>query len=109
MMRWPSPAAGSPTAPGPRRKPPATWPRPAAGARRNPDMDGDPDAMSERAGRPGLPPGRRLAGYALAAVLAPLLTIVLASLGGQLTLTGEVLAFLVAVIAVALAGGVVPA
>jgi two-component system, OmpR family, sensor histidine kinase KdpD len=72
-------------------------------------MDGDPDAMSERAGRPGLPPGRRLAGYALAAVLAPLLTIVLASLGGQLTLTGEVLAFLVAVIAVALAGGVVPA
>lgn len=72
-------------------------------------MDGDPDAMSERAGGPGLPPGRRQAGYALAAVLAPLLTIVLASLGGQLTLTGDVLAFLVAVIAVALAGGAFPA
>jgi two-component system, OmpR family, sensor histidine kinase KdpD len=70
-------------------------------------MDGDPDAMSERAGRPGLPPGRRLAGYALAAVLAPLLTIELARLGGQLSLTGDVLAFLVAVIAVALADGAV--
>jgi two-component system sensor histidine kinase KdpD len=42
-------------------------------------------------------------------VLAPLLTIVLASLRGQLTLPTDALAFLVAVIAVALAGGLVPA
>jgi two-component system sensor histidine kinase KdpD len=57
----------------------------------------------------GLPLRRRLAGYALAAVLAPLLTLLLASLRGQLNLTTDVLAFLVAVIAVALVGGFVPA
>jgi two-component system, OmpR family, sensor histidine kinase KdpD len=57
----------------------------------------------------GLPLRRRLAGYALAAVLAPLLTLVLASLRDQLNLTTDVLAFLVAVIAVALVGGFVPA
>jgi two-component system sensor histidine kinase KdpD len=56
-----------------------------------------------------LPLRRRLAGYALAAALAPLLTLLLASLRGQLNLTTDVLAFLVAVIAVALAGGLVPA
>jgi hypothetical protein len=52
-----------------------------------------------------LPPGRRLAGYALAAVLA----VVFAILRGQLNLTTEVLAVLVAVIAVALLGGLAPA
>ena len=57
----------------------------------------------------GLPLRRRLAGYALAAVLAPLLTLLLASLRDQLNLTTDVLAFLVAVIAVALVGGFVPA
>ena len=57
----------------------------------------------------GLPLRRRLAGYALAAVLAPLLTLLLASLRGQLNLTTDVLAFLVAVIAVALVGGLIPA
>jgi two-component system, OmpR family, sensor histidine kinase KdpD len=57
----------------------------------------------------GLPLRRRLAGYALAAVLAPLLTLLLASLRGQLNLTTDVLTFLVAVIAVALVGGFVPA
>ena len=56
-----------------------------------------------------LPLGRVLAGYVLAAAAAPLLTLVLASLRGQLDLTTDVLAFLVAVIAVALAGGLIPA
>jgi len=56
-----------------------------------------------------LPLRRRLAGYALAAVLAPLLMLMLASLRGQLNKTTDVLAFLVAVIAVALLGGLVPA
>ncbi len=59
--------------------------------------------------RGGLPLRRRLAGYALAAVLAPLLTLFLASLRSGLNLTSDVLFFLVAVIAVALVGGFVPA
>ena len=52
---------------------------------------------------------RRLAGYALAAVLAPVLTVALASLRGSVNLTSDVLAFLVAVIVVALVGGLIPA
>jgi two-component system, OmpR family, sensor histidine kinase KdpD len=59
--------------------------------------------------RGGLPLRRRLVGYALAVVLAPLLTLFLASLRSQLNLTSDLLAFLVAVIAVALVGGFVPA
>ena len=59
--------------------------------------------------RGGLPLRRRLAGYALAVVLAPLVTFLLASLGNNLNLTSDVLCFLVAVIAVALVGGFVPA
>ncbi len=56
-----------------------------------------------------LPLRRRLAAYALAAALAPALAVVLAILRGQLNLTTEVLAVLVAVTAVALLGGLVPA
>ena len=48
-------------------------------------------------------------GYALAVALCPLLTLALAALRGQLNLTSDVLVFLVAVIAVALVGGFVPA
>ena len=59
--------------------------------------------------RGGLPLRRRLAGYALAILLAPLLTLFLASLRSGLNLTSDVLFFLVAVIAVALVGGFVPA
>jgi two-component system sensor histidine kinase KdpD len=59
--------------------------------------------------RGGLPLRRRLAGYALAVLLAPLLTLFLASLRNGLNLTSDVLFFLVAVIAVALVGGFVPA
>ena len=59
--------------------------------------------------RGGLTRRRQLAGYALAVILCPLLTLLLASLRGQLNLTSDVLAFLVAVIAVALVGGFVPA
>ena len=54
-------------------------------------------------------PAAPVAGYALAVVLAPLLTLFLASLRGELNLTSDVLAFLLAVIAVALVGGFVPA
>jgi Domain of unknown function (DUF4118) len=57
----------------------------------------------------GLPPRRKLAGHALAAALALLLTLLLASLRGRLGLTGDVLAFLLAVIVVGLAGGFIPA
>jgi two-component system sensor histidine kinase KdpD len=59
--------------------------------------------------RGGLPLRRQLAGYALAVVLAPLLTLLLASFRSQINLTSDVLCFLVAVIAVALVGGFVPA
>jgi two-component system sensor histidine kinase KdpD len=57
----------------------------------------------------GLPLRRRLAGYALAVLLAPLLTLFLASFRSGINLTSDVLFFLVAVIAVALVGGFVPA
>ena len=55
----------------------------------------------------GLPPRRRPAGYALAAVPAAVLTL-LAGLRGRLSLTTGALTFLVAVIAVAPAGGLAP-
>ncbi len=45
----------------------------------------------------------------LAAVLAPVLTVALASLRGNVNLTSDVLAFLVGVIVVALVGGLIPA
>ncbi len=57
----------------------------------------------------GLTLRRQLAGYLLAAVLAPLLTIVLASDRSGLNLISDVLVYLVAVIVVALVGGFVPA
>jgi two-component system, OmpR family, sensor histidine kinase KdpD len=57
----------------------------------------------------GLTLRRQLAGYLLAAVLAPALTVVLASDRSGLNLISDVLAFLVAVIVVALVGGFVPA
>jgi two-component system, OmpR family, sensor histidine kinase KdpD len=59
--------------------------------------------------RGGLPLRRRLAGYALAVLLAPLLTLLLVSLRNGLNLTSDMLFFVVAVIAVALVGGFVPA
>jgi two-component system, OmpR family, sensor histidine kinase KdpD len=59
--------------------------------------------------RGGLPLRRRLVGYGLAVLLAPLLTLFLTSFRSQINLTSDVLAFLVAVIAVALVGGFVPA
>jgi two-component system sensor histidine kinase KdpD len=56
-----------------------------------------------------LPLMRRLAGYALAAVLAPLLAVLLAILRGQLNPATDGLAFVIAVIVVALLGGLTPA
>jgi two-component system, OmpR family, sensor histidine kinase KdpD len=59
--------------------------------------------------RGGLPLRRRLAGYALAVVLAPLLTLVLSALRAHVNLTSDVLLFLAAVVCVALVGGFIPA
>jgi two-component system sensor histidine kinase KdpD len=59
--------------------------------------------------RGGITPRRQITGYVLAAVLAPLVTVVLAGLRPELNLTSEVLVYLTAVIAVALTGGFVPA
>ena len=66
-------------------------------------------AAACRGSRGGLTAAAQAAGYALAVVLAPLLTLLLASLRGELNLTSDVLVFLLAVIAVALVGGFVPA
>ena len=59
--------------------------------------------------RGGLTLRRQLMGYLLAVVLAPLLTLGLVAMRGQLNLTSDVLIFLVAVVVVALVGGFVPA
>jgi two-component system, OmpR family, sensor histidine kinase KdpD len=59
--------------------------------------------------RGGINRNRQLAGFALAAVLAPLVTLALASNRTGINLTTDMLAFLVVVIAVALTGGFVPA
>ena len=57
----------------------------------------------------GLNRRRQLAGYALAVVLLPLLTLALAHVRGSINLTSDLLVFLVGVIAVALVGGFIPA
>jgi two-component system sensor histidine kinase KdpD len=59
--------------------------------------------------RGGIPRPRQIAGYVLAVVLAPLLTLLLASLRGHLNLTSDVLVFLAGVVVVALVGGFIPA
>ncbi|MFC0597978.1 sensor histidine kinase [Streptomyces palmae] len=57
----------------------------------------------------GLTHRRRLAGFLLAAGCLPLLTFALADLRGRLSLPSDILAFLLAVIGVALVGGLYPA
>ncbi|HSZ49199.1 MAG TPA: sensor histidine kinase KdpD [Streptosporangiaceae bacterium] len=57
----------------------------------------------------GLPRQRKLAGYALAVVLMPLLTLALCGLRSSINLTSDALIFQAAVIAVALVGGIIPA
>ena len=59
--------------------------------------------------RGGLPLRRQLLGYLLAIALAPLVTLALVAMRGQVNLISDVLMFLVAVIVVALVGGFVPA
>ena len=59
--------------------------------------------------RGGITTRRQIAGYVLAFALAPLGTLVLASDRTGINLTSDTLAFLVAVIAVALTGGFLPA
>src|SRR5215472_4907840 len=57
----------------------------------------------------GLTLRRQVAGYVLAALLAPLLTLVLTSVRNDINLISDVLIYLVAVVVVALVGGFVPA
>jgi two-component system sensor histidine kinase KdpD len=59
--------------------------------------------------RGGITPRRQIAGYVLAAVLAPLVTVALTSTRSGLNLTSDVLIYLAAVVAVAVTGGFVPA
>ena len=59
--------------------------------------------------RGGITRRRQIAGFVLGAVLAPLLTLVLVTDRSGVNLTSDMLAFLVAVIAVAVVGGFVPA
>jgi two-component system, OmpR family, sensor histidine kinase KdpD len=59
--------------------------------------------------RGGLTPRRQIAGYVLAAVLAPLLTLGLTDDRSGLNVTSDVLIFLAAVIVVAVVGGLWPA
>jgi two-component system, OmpR family, sensor histidine kinase KdpD len=79
-------------------------------------MSGDLDVhtvMHDQAGRrhtgPSLPRGltarRRITGAALGAILLPLLTLVLVSTRSSFNLSSDLLAYLVAVVAVALVGG----
>ncbi|MER6812218.1 DUF4118 domain-containing protein [Spirillospora sp. NPDC000708] len=60
-------------------------------------------------GGPNLPLRRRLAGYALAVLGLPLLTFTLTELRGSFSLPSQIMFFLAAVVAVALAGGLWPA
>jgi len=57
----------------------------------------------------GLSPLRRIVGAALAILLLPALTAVLAQLRGELTLASLILIYLIAVVGVALVGGIYPA
>ncbi|MFF9453558.1 sensor histidine kinase [Streptomyces flaveolus] len=59
--------------------------------------------------REGLTRRRRLAGFFLAATILPLLTLALAALRGHLSMPSDILAYFIAVIGVALVGGLYPA
>ncbi len=67
-------------------------------AHRDPRQDG-PRPQAARPSAAGCPLPRQVAGYALAVVLAPLLSLLLANLRGDLNLTSDVLIFLTGVIA----------
>jgi two-component system sensor histidine kinase KdpD len=69
----------------------------------------DEPLPTTRAPEPPLGRGRRLGGLALAAVALPLLTLALDAAGDALSLEGEVLLYLLAVVAVALTGGLLAA
>jgi two-component system sensor histidine kinase KdpD len=56
----------------------------------------------------GLTPKRRWQGAVLAAIVLPLLTVVLSTVRGNLNLTSDLLGFLLAVVAVSLVGGAYP-
>ncbi|GAA2359639.1 sensor histidine kinase [Catellatospora methionotrophica] len=60
-------------------------------------------------GASALSPARRLSGFALAVLGLPLLTVVLQTLGAELSLASDILLFLAMVVVVALVGGLWPA
>ena len=60
-------------------------------------------------GRGGLPLRRRLLGYALAVALPPVLTVLLTVSRSQVNLSSDIIIFLAGVVAVAVAGGLIPA
>jgi two-component system sensor histidine kinase KdpD len=60
-------------------------------------------------GRPQTPGRRQLAGFAVAAIGLPLLTLLLANLRGDLSLPSDILLYLAMVVVVALVGGLYPA
>jgi two-component system, OmpR family, sensor histidine kinase KdpD len=62
-----------------------------------------------RTTREGVSPGRRAAGFVLAAVGLPLLTVLLVAGHGEISLATDILAFLLMVVAVAIVGGLAPA
>jgi two-component system, OmpR family, sensor histidine kinase KdpD len=69
----------------------------------------DEPMPTRRAPEPPLGRARRLAGLALGAIGLPLLTLALDTIGDGLSLEGQVLLYLLAVVAVALVGGMVAA
>jgi two-component system sensor histidine kinase KdpD len=73
------------------------------------DGAGRRNPWPEQAGERGLSSGRRGAGFALAVVGLPLLTVLLVAVQEHLSLPTDILAYLIAVVAVALVGGVPPA
>ena len=78
---------------------------------RSEDLIDDPFPTSRRADRggPGVGWRRQLAGLGIALVGLPLLTLLLEHTKGSLALDGQVLLYLLAVVVIALVGGVAPA
>jgi two-component system sensor histidine kinase KdpD len=80
-----------------------------AGTRRGAPDDGQPEAVSGAASGAAIGIRRRLAGVLLAAVLLPLLTVVLAAGRAHLNLADDLLVYLVAVVTITVLGGFWPA
>src|SRR5204863_4855334 len=88
------------------------WPGMSISARityvRAEDLLDDPAPSATSPGR-ALSRGRQLTGVALALLVLPLLTLALDTIGGGLSLEGQVLLYLLAVVGLALVGGLLVA